>query len=138
MKINVAIILSSFFYLGLSQAHIKEGIHTGISTEGSLCEMNVGKTYFEKNEKHPLNERIEISVNGEKFTVQHPPVISTQDKLAFFDHDYFHGILPNKSGAKALVIKMQHTDTKEGPIEFHVINHDYKADKREIFSCKLN
>lgn len=128
---------SLVFSLEVAQARVEPGSHKGKSSDGTDCEMVAGKTYFDKNVRHPLNERIEIQVNGEAFVIQHPPVISVEDKSAFFDHDQFHGVLPTKTGAKALVLKMEHSNSFEGPSEFYVITHEYKSDVRTILNCKL-
>lgn len=131
------IFTSLILVVSLSQAHVAPGSHAGKTADGSACEMVAGKTYFDKNIRHPLNERIEITVNGETYVVQHPAVISVTDKLAAFDHDHFHGVLPTKTGAKALVINMEHSDSFEGPSEYTVITHEYKNDAGELFTCKL-
>jgi len=134
---NSLIFAGLFLSLTLAQAHVEPGPHKGKLTDGTECEMTAGKTYFDKNVKHPLNERIDISVNGETFVVQHPPVVSVADKAAFFNHDQFQGLLPNAKGAKALVITMEHTDSFEGPSEFFVISHEYRNDVRTVTHCKL-
>lgn len=134
---NILILISLLVGL-FAQAHIEPGVHTGKTADGQVCEMTVGNTYFDKNVRHPLNERIDITVNGDAFTVQHPPVISVTNKSAFFDHDHFHGVLPTSTGAKALVIDMAHTDQFEGPVSFHLIIHAYKANSRQLLTCTLD
>jgi hypothetical protein len=136
MKISFVFAVATLSSL-LAMAHVEPGAHKGTGADGSACEMTAGATYFDKNTRHPLNERIEITVNGDTFVVGHPPVISVEQKSAFFDHDYFHGVLPTAKGAKALVIKMQHSDTFEGPSEFSVITHEYRNDVRSVSTCKL-
>lgn len=127
-----------FFSALISQAHVEPGPHKGKTTDGQACEMLAGKTFFDKNMPHPLNERVELTVNGELFIVQHPPVISVENMTAFFDHDHFQGVLATKTGAKALVVKMEHSDSFEGPSEFHLITHEYKNNVRSVINCKLN
>jgi len=121
----------------VAQAHIAPGVHKGETADGEACEMTVGRTYFENNVGHPLNERIEITIDGDRFVVQHPPVISVDQKMAYFNHDLFQGVLATSVGAKAVVIKMEHTATSEGPVEFSLITHEYNGDKRQILTCTL-
>lgn len=118
-------------------AHVEPGSHKGKDANGQECEMIAGNTYFLNNQKHPLNERIEIKVGNDTFVVGHPPVISAQDKLAYFDHDQFQGILPTNIGAKALIIKMEHSETFEGPTGFTLITHEYKNDTRTALECQF-
>ncbi|MES3038983.1 MAG: hypothetical protein V4736_13840 [Bdellovibrionota bacterium] len=116
-------------------AHMELGTYVGKTADGQACQMTVEKVYYENDVKHPLNERVAITVNNEKYLVGHPPVISVSEILASFDHDQFQGILPTATGAKALVVKMEHTPTFEGPSAFNLISHEYKANKREILNC---
>jgi len=120
-----------------SFAHVNPGPHKGTDNNGQACEMIAGTTYFLNNQKHPLNERIEIKVGNDTFVVGHPPIISAQDKLAYFDHDQFQGILPTPVGAKALIIKMEHSETFEGPTGFTLITHEYKNDTRNSLDCQF-
>jgi hypothetical protein len=134
---NLACILSALllFVPGVSMAHIEDGLWKGQDEKGQACEMKVLQNYFENNTHHPLNERIKVEINGEEFVLRHPPVIKLAEKVAAFDHDTFESIVPHSKGAKALVVKMNHSEGAEGPTEFHVINHEYRADKRESAGC---
>lgn len=131
------IFIASVIALNTAQAHISPGVHKGETTDGQACEMTVGRTYFENNTHHPLNERIEITINGDSFLVYHPPYVSTAEKIAYFDHGQFQGVLATATGAKAVVIKMQHTAGSEGPTEFSLITHDYAQDNRQMLTCAL-
>lgn len=119
----------------MANAHVEDGVWIGKTNSGDSCEMTAVKTYFDGALKHPLTERVDLIVNGLNFTVQHPPVIDETKPEAFFDHDQFKGILPTKTGAIALVLKMTHTKTYEGPAEYHLINHDYKAATSSVIKC---
>ncbi len=116
-------------------AHIHDGLWKGVDSSGRACEMKVMQNYFENNTPHPLNERIKVVISGEEFVLRHPPVIDLAQKVAAFDHDSFESIVPHSKGAKALVVKMSHAEGAEGPTEYHVINHEYRADKREAVGC---
>jgi hypothetical protein len=118
-------------------AHIEAGAHKGKTPAGEDCLMKVGRSYFNDNFHHPLNERIEVSVNGVDFVVGHPPVISVNQQIVYFDHDRFQGVKATPTGAQGLEITMKHTATEEGPTEFHFITHDYAKNERQVQSCRL-
>lgn len=135
-------ILSTVLFTALSaQAHLEPGVYSGKTAQGQACFMQIVKVYFEKNQQHPLNERALIQVGSNKeiqITVGHPPLIDVATATAAFNHDFFHGVLPTATGAMALVVKMAHTQTFEGPTEFHFIQHEYKSNKRSVQSCVLS
>jgi hypothetical protein len=85
--------------------------------------------------RHPLNERLEATAGNHAFTLRHPPLISTQPASASYDHDNFHGIKAMTGGGEALVVKMAHTPTYEGPTEFYHIRHVYQSGVATTFTC---
>lgn len=121
-------------------AHVEPGTYVGETPDGEECMIEAIRQYYVDNVKHPLNERIELKTEqGIKFTVGHPPVIDETegDEVAAFNHDYFEGILPTKTGAAALVINMKHEEGKEGrPVAFHIINHNWKEKKVSALHCE--
>ena len=116
-------------------AHINEAVYAGKTEDGSRCEMKSLGTYFEDNMRHPLNERVKLLVNGITYIVQHPAIIDETKPIATFDHDQFKGYVANKTGATALVIKMDHHAQIEGPSEFYLITHTYNPDSRHVLKC---
>lgn len=116
-------------------AHIEKGTHQGTTETGAICSMIAGADSFVNNQPHPLNERIEVQVDGDVYTVGHPAVIDTEKGIASFNHDLFHGVLATTTGAKALVIEMVHTATKEGPAGFTLINHNWKTNTATKVVC---
>ena len=51
------------------------------------CKVLIGlnsNIFYEGDFAHPLTERAEVMVNGEKYIVQHPPVISVAEQKAHF------------------------------------------------------
>lgn len=116
-------------------AHLNLGAYTGKTANNQTCSFIVEKSYFENNMQHPLNERIILNVGNLKFTVQHPPVVDVQNAIAAYNHDLFQGLIATSVGAQAIVITMKHTTREEGPTEFHLINHEYKTNKKEKVSC---
>ncbi|RYZ75277.1 MAG: hypothetical protein EOP05_08245 [Proteobacteria bacterium] len=117
-------------------AHVEPGTHTGTTAAGTACSMVAGVTYFENNAHHPLNERIKITVDGTEFTVGHPPIIDADSDVVFFNHDLFQGIVPTATGAKALIVDMIHSEEKEGPVRFKVIENFWKTGKKESVVCE--
>lgn len=133
MKLMMAVILliaSPVF------AHIQQGEHQGKTDAGETCSLIAGAQSFVNNQAHPLNERIEIKINGETFTVGHPPVVDAAKTVAYFNHDQFQGVLATNTGAKAVIIEMAHTATKEGPESFTLITHNWKTDDATKIVCK--
>tara|TARA_B110001454_G_C12723330_1_gene436726 strand:- start:15593 stop:16024 length:432 start_codon:yes stop_codon:yes gene_type:complete len=122
-------------------AHLKIGTYAGVQANGQACQFTVKKIYYVNNVAHPLNERVDIDVQGVAFTIQHPPVISSEKKMAYFNHDMFQGILPTQQGAMAFELKVTHaaraTRDEAIPTEFHLIQHVYQGDKRGSLDCTL-
>ncbi|PIS10903.1 MAG: hypothetical protein COT73_06800 [Bdellovibrio sp. CG10_big_fil_rev_8_21_14_0_10_47_8] len=116
-------------------AHIEPGVYQGKTATGNTCEMTVAETYYLNNERHPLNERIDISYQGQKYVMQHPPVVQSSPAMAYFNHDQFHGVVPTNVGAKAVIIQMVHTENFEGPASFSYIEHQWKTDSKVLVEC---
>lgn len=138
---NSKSLLVSAFVLALSplvQAHIEEGPHLGKTPTGEICEMNAGKQTFVDNMPHPLNERIQVEINGVQFSLQHPPVINAAQGIASFNHDQFQAVTANKAGANAVIVEMAHTPDFEGPTSFTFVDHNWKTGEKKSISCKLD
>lgn len=118
-----------------ASAHVEPGTYVGTTDAGARCEMTALGQYFENNTPHPLNERVKVRVGADEYTLGHPPVISVAESKASFNHDFFHGILPLPTGARALVIDMSHAEGHEGPTAFHVIDHQWRNDVRTATNC---
>ena len=132
MKIMIAAILTMTVP---AFAHIEKGEHQGQTETGEVCSLNAGDGTFLNNQAHPLNERIEITIAGDKFTLAHPPVIDAEKGIAYFNHDQFHGVLPTSTGAKAVVVEMSHTEEKEGPSSYTLITHNWKTNQSTKVVC---
>ena len=135
MKVYAAALVLSLVSFS-AQAHVEPGKHVGQTADGKPCSMEAGITYFENNAHHPLNERIKIVVDGTEFTVGHPPVVDAENAIAYFNHDLFQGIVPTSTGAKALVVDMIHSEEKEGPVRFTLIENFWKAGKKTSVVCE--
>lgn len=118
-------------------AGLQIGTYQGSTANNQPCSFTVEKRYFENNLQHPLNERVALKVGQTSFIVQHPPVIDVQKAFAAYNHDMFQAINATPVGAQALVITMKHPTRggDEVPGEFHFINHEYKANKKEKITC---
>ena len=129
-----ALILSSTTF-----AHLKTGVYTGSQANGQTCQVRIKSVYYLNNVAHPLNERVDVEVSGVAITIQHPPIISSEKKMAYFNHDMFQGIMPTQQGAIALELKVTHatrtTHDEAFPTEFHWIQHIYKNDLRSSLVC---
>ncbi|MES2965358.1 MAG: hypothetical protein V4760_15855 [Bdellovibrionota bacterium] len=130
------IIALLFFVSSFAQAHVEPGTHRGQTPDGKVCELVANTTYFEKGTPHPLNERIEIVVDGATFLVGHPPVIDFAATVVHFNHDVFHGVLATPTGAKALEIRMSHAPGKEGPAGFTMIENFWKTGVKSSVVCE--
>lgn len=117
-------------------AHIDQGIWKGVVSPSADCFMEVGAQIFENNLPHPLNERIKIKVGSTDYLIRHPYSINATSGEVSFNHDLFEGVVATKTGAFALVIKMAHTDEFEGPVEFSVMEHNWKTGNKELVHCK--
>ena len=115
-------------------AHIEPGTWKGTTGDGKECSMAAGPTYFDGT-RHPLNERIAVTVGGKEFKVGHPPVLDFAQPKAFFNHDVFQGVLATATGAQAIEIEMAHEAGKEGPVSFTFVDHAWKSDARVSYKC---
>ena len=132
-----SIFLTAAVLLGMTaNAHIEPGTWVGATIKSEECSMLVGEAFFENNMGHPLNERIRITVGADALVVGHPPVVSSADSLAYFNHDMFQGIVPTSTGAKAYIINMVHSATFEGPSSFEVIENQWKAGTKTHLKCE--
>ena len=134
MKAFLTVIMTLGF-AALAHAHVEPGTYKGVTADGKPCEMKSIRMYFENNVAHPLNERVEIEVNGQNFKVGHPPVIDSKTATAFFNHDMFQGVLPTSVGADALEVTMVHTQEFEGPSAFTLISNNWKTGAKTSLKC---
>lgn len=133
-----SVIFASFFVSSFAFAHIEPGVHAGKTADGTACEMTAGAATFADGLHHPLNERIEVAVNGVNFVVGHPSVLDAANDKIGFNHDLFEGIKPNATGADAVVIEMVHTQEFEGPRSFKFIQNDWVKKTSSSITCVLN
>lgn len=121
-----------------AMAHLQVGVYSGVQSSGQACQVRVKNVYYLNNVAHPLNERVDIEVQGIAMALQHPPIISSEKKMAYFNHDMFQGILPTQQGAMGFEMKISHARVTRDvaiPTEFHLIQHVYQGDKRSSLVC---
>lgn len=135
--INKIIVFVALFTTA-AMAHLQLGVYSGVQATGQKCQVQVLKVYFQNNTAHPLNERVDVLAQGIALTLQHPPVINAEKKMAYFNHDMFQGIIATQQGGMALELRVTHArNTRDVaiPTEFHLINHVYKNDVRSSLVC---
>ena len=117
-------------------AHIDQGTWNGETSGDNLkCSMLVGNTTYLNNLKHPLNERIEITIDGQAFAVKHPTTLDFNSAVIDFNHDLFEGELATSTGATAVQIIMNHDPANKGPVSFNLINHNWKTNGTTRVIC---
>lgn len=132
---RATLVLATALVGSLAQAHIEPGTWTGVGVDNGSCIMEVGPQTFENNVPHPLNERIQIKVGNDTYSVRHPSVIDPKTATASFNHDQFEAILATPEGAQAIVIEMAHSPEFEGPTKFTVISHKWKTNVKIATAC---
>jgi len=122
------LLLTIFTVLFSTQAFagLDLGKYEGVTPEGEACSLIVKSVSYDRNLKHPLNERIQIETHQMIFDVFHPSVIDHEAGTVLFDRDHLVGTVGTQQGAIAGVLKMVHSEDYHGPSEFTFIHHNYK------------
>lgn len=122
-----------------SFAHLENGIYRGTTSQGTTCEMKVIGVNFRNNLKHPVNEQVTVEYNSETFILAHLPSLnqnSVQVQGGFLTG--FNGIktAENKKAVTAFQVEMVHTETFEGPKEFHFVLDTKDSSTSNSVSCQ--
>lgn len=117
-------------------AHLETGVHEGQTEAGAPCSMLVVSHYYDNGFRHPLNERAQVAVGDQTFTVYHPPVVNRSEPSAYFNHDVFEGVAATRTGARALVIDMDHSEGADGPTGFQFIDDNWREKTRTSLNCR--
>lgn len=125
---------AALFITASAFAHVEPGTYLGTDQNGKECSMHAGETYFE-GKPHPLNERIKITVNGRLFIVGHPPVVDFSQDKVFFNHNAFQSVQATEKGAIAIEIGMMHSESFEGPVNFALVENEWKSGKKISLRC---
>ena len=138
--LKTSIVLTSLFFGTFTFAHVELGTYQGQTPSGAECNFSVTEVNFENNVHHPLNERIHILLNlqakSESVTLHHNPVVQLEARTALFDHDQLIEVLAISGGARASVLKMDHSEGHDGPTSFTIFTDNYKTDEKSVlFEC---
>lgn len=123
-----------------SYAHIEMGAHKGKTATGDACGFTSLGTYHVGGMGHPLNERVEINVNGVSVQLRHPPLLDEKKGSVRFNHDRFEGFSGIAGGGVAVIIEMAHPEGAEGyPAKLIVLTENWKdAAKNSRIECLLD
>lgn len=124
MKLLSALLTIGFAHF--ASADIPVGVYTGKDAAGTACQVEVVNIYFENNQPHPLNERATVKFAGETWAVAHPTVISEEKSKVRFNHDQLLQVVATSTGAKILILKIDHDTEPHGPKELVLIDDNYK------------
>lgn len=116
-------------------AHLELGTYKGKTADGRECTFEVKSVSFVRDLKHPLNERVEILVDGETYTLQHLPRVNAETGDVLFERDLLTGAAGYAGGALAAVLKMEHSTDRDGPISLTLLNHSYKYKSKASSFC---
>ena len=131
----IRVFIISLFLSASALAHVEVGTYTGVKEDGSVCLMTAGPGFFENNVPHPLNERIPLTVDGQTFVVHHPVVMDSSKGVVSFNHNLFQGVSPTSTGARALEVEMEHSESFEGPRSFTLMEDFWRANKQTSYKC---
>jgi hypothetical protein len=118
-------------------AVIDPGVYVGVSLAGKECALEVYEISFEKDVRHPLNERIRVRTNGDEFKVSHSQEIDVKKGLVTMNRDRYEGILSTANGANALVIDVL-TNPRDVsvPVSYKWIEDNWKINKSGTITCQ--
>ncbi len=118
-------------------AHIETKKYQGEDHEGHACSIEVRSISFLNNIRHPLNERIEVDLEGTKFILRHPETVNTTTGKITFDHDLLQGVVALPTGARSLTVVMSHDSGNDGPQKFIASMDDWKTKETSTMTCHL-
>lgn len=120
----------------MALADIDSGNYQGVDQNGGQCQVVVGEVTFEGGVRHPLNERLEVELDGVRWTLSHKKVVDEDNGTVRFDHNYFEGTIAvarnQRFGAQYLKITIDHDAEPHRPVEFIYLNDDYKDNQKNL------
>lgn len=118
-----------FLLLGSAKADILTGTYVGTTAAGVECQITLNSKYYFPDEKHPLSEKLNVTLNGLNWDLAHPPMVDAEAGLIMFDHNQFHQILAvtdnGRKASQALVLKINHDVEPHPATAFTFIEQDY-------------
>jgi hypothetical protein len=106
-----SILIVFFLFAGSAQADLLLGVFQGKTPSGEVCEIQVKSKFYFPDQKHPLNERVSVTVEGLNWDLAHPPALNLALGTVSFDHNIFQHIVPIENAvqaSEALVMKIDH------------------------------
>lgn len=104
-------------------AHIEPGLYRGLS-DGAPCTVEVLSITFEGDFKHPLNERVKVSVNNQlPLTLSHLPKVDIAGNKIEHEKGILTGAIAESMGESgtlktAVVLEMSHEAGASGPTQY--------------------
>lgn len=115
-------------------AHFKIGTYQGMDSTSTPCTIEFKSVTFPNNIKNPLNEKVEVVVNGKKtYFATHLPIIDTVQATVRPDKENLVAVEPAVQKASALRIHMDHN--VGGPAFFTVFNDDWVKNHGSAYFC---
>jgi hypothetical protein len=107
-------------------AKLEEGDYRGTDTDGNECGFEIKKVSYVDDERHPLNERVEIVVDGVNVVLAHPQTIDMEQGTVEIDHDKFIGAIGVEGGIVAanLAIEHEEKEASETPTSLTLLRID--------------
>jgi hypothetical protein len=129
-----------FLFAGNAQADLLLGVFEGKTASGEACKIQVNSKYYFPDQKHPLNERVSVTVDGFTWDLSHPPVLNVETGTILFDHNVFQLIQPldeqGRMGSEALVMQIDHDLDPHPATSYTYVLHDYRdASKSKKVTC---
>lgn len=109
-----------------ASASVQIGSYEGKLANGDACSFEVKSFAFAGGVRHPLNERATIQFQGTEYVLSHSPVVDEAAGTVLFNHDDLRAIIAVPGGATALLLKMDHSEGRDGPSELVLMSHDYR------------
>lgn len=115
-------------------AHFKIGTYKGMDSTSTPCTIEFIGVHFPNNIKNPLNEKVQVVVNGAKsYFATHLPIVDPIQATIRPDKENLVAILPGVQKVEALRIHMDHN--VGGPSFFSVFNDDWVKNHGKAYFC---
>lgn len=124
---NLKIVTLILALAGFAQAHIELGIYKGVNAENQVCSFEVKEVTYRDNVRHPLHEKVRITVDGKDFELTHPPVLNIELGTVTAEQEVFTGTVGVARAAYGVQIVMGESDVSgHGPQQLYVLFNDYR------------
>jgi len=103
-------------------AHLNKGPYVGTTEDGKACGFEVLDVQFDGGVRHPLNERVQVEVDGTRFELRHLPRLDVQTGAIEFDGAHLSGAFATAQGKFAAVLWMDHSEGFDGPRVLNIMH----------------